>query len=443
LRATPRRGLRTVALAAAVTVLAALAAAVPATAEPSDPRRTQRPTPPAATDHSKPQRLTPEQQRRIPGASNRSRAESAGCNLTESEKQQRIARGKPNTICVRRLTAPPSIPSNGMGRSARMDPYNYTANVPQWCQDAPFYPDDWYIKRKEICSYGLFELTVRNTQSQAIVFDGVFSWGANSFSDASVLNYYDGMNVRLEGYSGTLAGLTMDSYAECETQWDGSCAQLEYHGFDAFQVLYQHEHESYGYWHNNLPETVNANEPENWVWNGTFVVLQYPNADSETLEFGNVYYNCDNLMPQPSYPGCVMRWYDPVAEYSAAEFSEFTAHLESARYQGFPGFEADPVLCPETFNQCGVALSRLTDQSLKALNYQTACPSSIPRPPGKQCDEYPPQSSYEGAYTSGGTNWDYMIIDATQNMYAGTLLGAFFGDNRVIRWDRFFFKVLP
>lgn len=444
----PRRRLRVAALAVAVAVFAALGAMAPAAADPdpsSGSRQTQRPTPPAATDHSKPQRAehphNPGQPTKI-----------GDCKpLTDAQKAQRLAAGETRTACVTRSNGNRNRPtlsvvSGGqIGRSATkvLDPFGYTSNIPQWCRDEPFTPDEWFYRRKDSCSYGWFQLTVRNTQSGQTVFDGIFTWGAYTFTDANVLNIYNGIQARLDSYTGNLAGLSMFSEMECGTEADASCNELEEHDFGAFQVIYQYEHDSWGVWQDVLPTETSTYEPMNWIWDQIQIILVYPGADIETLYFANMFFECDNLMPQPSSPGCVMRWYWPTLSYDASDLPEFTSHLEQARSLGFPGFRADSVLCPETFNECGVALSRLVDPVLKAANYNTACPPSIPRPPGKQCDEYPFQSSYEGAYTSTTGNWNYMMIDSWENGMAGSLLGSFLGGERIIRWDTYYVEVVP
>lgn len=89
-------------------------------------------------------------------------------------------------------------------------------------------------------------------------------------------------------------------------------------------------------------------------------------------------------------------------------------------------------------------------------NGDTACPSSLQRPDGYQCDEYPFRSTYNGAYTSGGgqarsqswcqmpdpertgpTGWSRCFILAGQNQSAGGILGGFYGSERILDGDAF------
>ncbi|WP_427168916.1 NucA/NucB deoxyribonuclease domain-containing protein (plasmid) [Streptomyces sp. C1-1] len=58
-------------------------------------------------------------------------------------------------------------------------------------------------------------------------------------------------------------------------------------------------------------------------------------------------------------------------------------------------------------------LTRLTNKEKITGNRRKACPSSLERPPGKQCDEYPMASTWQGADTGGG-NFSRRMIDDTE-----------------------------
>ncbi|WP_405531803.1 NucA/NucB deoxyribonuclease domain-containing protein [Streptomyces canus] len=60
-----------------------------------------------------------------------------------------------------------------------------------------------------------------------------------------------------------------------------------------------------------------------------------------------------------------------------------------------------------------------------AKNRNTACPSSLERPPGKQCDEFPFASTWQGANTGGG-NYSRRMINTTQNEDGGRALSRFY-----------------
>jgi hypothetical protein len=106
-------------------------------------------------------------------------------------------------------------------------------------------------------------------------------------------------------------------------------------------------------------------------------------------------------------------------------------HIADAQASGLPGAYGT--------NQ---PLTRLTDPVLRDRNGDTACPRSIPRPPGKQCDEYPFRSTWEGAFTGGG-RYSIRILDGDKNGRAGTALQTFYNNDRVIERDPFYVRITP
>lgn len=94
-------------------------------------------------------------------------------------------------------------------------------------------------------------------------------------------------------------------------------------------------------------------------------------------------------------------------KYSESELPELAGHIRDAQATGLPGATAE------------YPLHRLIDSVLVDKNRNTSCPSSIPRPPGKQCDEYRFASTLEGACTGCG-DYSTQMIDAIQNRDGGT-----------------------
>ncbi|MDI1455685.1 NucA/NucB deoxyribonuclease domain-containing protein [Streptomyces sp. NPDC003388] len=64
------------------------------------------------------------------------------------------------------------------------------------------------------------------------------------------------------------------------------------------------------------------------------------------------------------------------------------------------------------------------------------------RPAGKQCDEYPFASTWQGASTGGG-HFSWRMINVTQNEEGGKALGRFYLYNRVLEKDRFLVWIKP
>lgn len=155
-------------------------------------------------------------------------------------------------------------------------------------------------------------------------------------------------------------------------------------------------------------------------------------------------YRCDNNIPnRPA--GCVFGTVPAAYGFSTAAVPEFARHVLNAQDSGLPGGYGS-----------GTYLNRLTDKTLIRRNGTKACPSSLIRPTGRECDEYPFRSTMQGAYT-GGTNvvrtqpwcglndpartgskgWSRCFILREDNRRAGGLLGGFYSAQRMLDGDPF------
>ena len=162
---------------------------------------------------------------------------------------------------------------------------------------------------------------------------------------------------------------------------------------------------------------------------------------------------CDNAVPGNINAGCAFDQYVPTMQYaSSGPRAQVAAHISQAQASGLPGSAA-----ARSF------LHRLTNSTLSTKNGSTACGSPPPAPlapAGNSCDEYPFRSTYEGAYTGGGTartqpgcyyvvlnpstgssGYSICSVDAQQNSAAGSDLGGFYARNRVIDQDPFMVQV--
>lgn len=89
----------------------------------------------------------------------------------------------------------------------------------------------------------------------------------------------------------------------------------------------------------------------------------------------------------------------------------------------------------------GPALTRTLDQSLIRANRRKACPSSIPRPRGKSCDEYPFASTHQGA--SKNPDFSCHMVPRTQNTDEGRDIRLpFYNANRLLENDPFWVHVV-
>jgi hypothetical protein len=179
-----------------------------------------------------------------------------------------------------------------------------------------------------------------------------------------------------------------------------------------------------GYWH------VTFSNPA-WVATATG---DFTTADSR----------CDNAYSRVA-ANCVFPNVPATMSFSSTANPEFYNHVQRALLSGLPGAAGSSTY-----------LHRVFSPSVARQNGDTACPASLPRPTGMQCDEYPFRSTYEGAYTGGDptprsfpgcqmpdptrtgpSGFSRCFINATQNQSAGAYLGNFYRDQRMLATDPF------
>ena len=177
-------------------------------------------------------------------------------------------------------------------------------------------------------------------------------------------------------------------------------------------------------------------------WRITFNNPEWVATTSSDLTTGDS--RCDNAYTATK-PGCVLPTVPATMTFSRSTNPEFANHVERALLSGLPGQAGSTTY-----------LHRLYDAALSRKNGDTACPASLPRPSGKQCDEYPFRSTNEGAYTGGDStprSWDgcempdpprtgptgfsRCFINEKQNGSAGGLLGGFYLQQRMLTSDPF------
>ncbi|MFH9402709.1 hypothetical protein ACH4JS_23590 [Streptomyces sp. NPDC017638] len=119
-------------------------------------------------------------------------------------------------------------------------------------------------------------------------------------------------------------------------------------------------------------------------------------APTNDITLSTPVVRCDNALPGTSQIGCVMPYIPELVYSKRGEYPELAKHIEYAQNtKRLPGKHG-------TKNY----LTRLTDKTKIKQNRGKACPSSRHRPAGKECDEYPFASTWQGASTGGGKfNW--------------------------------------
>lgn len=146
----------------------------------------------------------------------------------------------------------------------------------------------------------------------------------------------------------------------------------------------------------------------------------------------------------------------PMMLYSySGPYEKLARHILAAQDSGLAGTHPDYGLSHPA------PLNRLIDAAQQDANYRRACPSSYPRPAGLSCDEYPFQSSQQGASTGGGpgrtfegcqvplpagtgpSGYSACMIDETDNSDGGNALGSFYLDQRMLNGDAFYVWITP
>lgn len=183
-------------------------------------------------------------------------------------------------------------------------------------------------------------------------------------------------------------------------------------------------------------------------WEMTLSGTGWGNSVTVTLNLAPS--RCDNAFTgRPA--GCVFPGVYGIAGIGQAAAPQYAQHVYGAQLSGLPGRLGT-----------GTYLNRLQDPVLKGKNYTKACPTSIRRPAGLQCDEYPFQSTKQGAYTSGATQarslpwckmpdpkrsgpsgWSRCFILPHDNLSGGGQLGGFYNAERMLDGDPFEVGYLP
>ncbi|MGW4395148.1 NucA/NucB deoxyribonuclease domain-containing protein [Amycolatopsis nivea] len=137
---------------------------------------------------------------------------------------------------------------------------------------------------------------------------------------------------------------------------------------------------------------------------------------------------CDNVFATSRAAGCVLPDVTPEIFYELnGPYPELALHIKEAQAKGLPGVYG------------GKPLTRTMKESVQEENNKKACPPSLPRPPGEDCDEYPFKSTWQGAAYGP---YDIKMINARQNQDGGRALQEFYYQERVIEEDPFWVGIV-
>jgi hypothetical protein len=328
-----------------------------------------------------------------------------GCSAVRREPAKYRTAGKKYVACLERRARPPA-------RSTKAN----ADDIPAWCVDYAW--NSWWIFREEGCGKfdGRIEIYDPQTKEQV----GLLTYAEYNYLNVSAGVTYWSHKLAIHKLSATglAVGTSVSGSTSCQV---GTECYLQAGTFPSQAIdvgsaraewLFRSRISAAGKWmlHQSMYHTVFTNP----FW-------QLP-GDPGNFTTPNV--RCDNALPGIPYAGCTIPEFSPVLAYSlSGPYPEVAAHIQSAQRWLPWAYGRDP-------------LTRETNQTAITANGNRACPSSLPRPPGKQCDEYAFRSTHQGAAQSG--RWSAQMVNATQNGGAGNALKNFYNNNRIIEADKFF-----
>lgn len=309
----------------------------------------------------------------------------------------------------------------------------------------------YWRTRRDVCRYSGYYVYKYNTQTGAELGRiymqlTQLSYGANLPDWASELK------IEVTQYDPILAGTSISGFANCV----GDCVVRSGSSIPAqplpgaggvITATAQYSTTKTG-------TGAIGNATNQWITEFRFTTGNPPIIYGGTeFDPGTPTIRCDSATPGVSGFGCVYPGYIPTITYSrTGTVAELARHIGDAQASGLPG--AWP---------SGTPLTRLAGPDDGQDNRDRACPDKLPRPTGKQCDEYPFASSNQGAskVTGVGRTFSYCqiieykqnqtgpdgfsacMIDRTQNLSGGGQLGVFYRTNRVIANDAFRVYISP
>ncbi|MET8757520.1 NucA/NucB deoxyribonuclease domain-containing protein [Lentzea sp. NPDC004782] len=328
------------------------------------------------------------------------------------------AHGSETVICV--------TPLQSGARPTKAEVSQQTIQpLPDWCYDHAF--DDWWATRTQMCMIDAWTVTVTRTVNGVVTPIGGFDYnGYNySYTSADMSTWASQTEIGMYNPWGDIAGIQVSGASSCTGACINGGADFPsqpvvpgaFPGGEAF-----------------FTSTATTRGSEGRASTTLTYYFTKPGATPSTPhDVPTPDVRCDHKLPgNNTVAGCIVYGIAPVMTYSlTTPYPELAAHIRDAQATGIPG---------SPFG--GSPLHRLIDPTLQQRNRDVACPDSLPRPPGKSCDEYPMASTWEGAAT-GVNNYSWRMIDEAQNSNGGNAMNTFYRNMRLLDWDAFYVGIVP
>ncbi|MBC2907857.1 NucA/NucB deoxyribonuclease domain-containing protein [Streptomyces cupreus] len=346
------------------------------------------------------------------------REASANTSAAEKAALAAIAATRQDAAEDATPAADPADEQDSAAAAARRSPWN----EPKWCIDAGV-DSTWYIERMRGCGIWRAEVNAIDVRTGRKIGGIKYLVVGYSFSARDSKTWaYQTRLMEVSRWGRAVNGTKASGSASCT----GKCKVAE--KIFPSQTI-SPSAEPYGQFF--MDTTINTAAAKQRGTGRSIASWRFSNsqwvAPSDATKLSTVEVRCDNALPgAPRQVGCVNLRAVPEISYSlTGPWPEIAKHIKDAQATGLPGKHG-------TTNY----LTRLTDRSKIKQNREKACPSSLERPPGKSCDEYPFASTWQGARHSGGP-FSRRMVNAQQNKKAGDALKGFYTYARVLEGDRF------
>lgn len=293
---------------------------------------------------------------------------------------------------------------------------------PKWCIDEGV-DSTWYMQRMRSCGVWRGKVNAKDVRTGRVVGTIKFLLIGYSFTARDAKTWASQVKLVEVSRSGkAVSGTKAYGSASCV----GKCKVTD-KDFPAQTISSRAE--PFGQFF--MKTTIDTKASKQRGTGRSVATIRFRNSDwltpSEAMKLSTVEVRCDNALPgAPKQVGCVNLRAVPVISYSlTGPWPEIAKHIKDAQADGKPGKYRTTDY-----------LTRLTDKKKITQNRDKSCPSSLERPPGKSCDEYPFASTWQGAKFSGGP-FSRRMVKAKQNTDAGRALKGFYTYSRVLEGDRF------
>jgi hypothetical protein len=353
----------------------------------------------------------------IPKPSEQPAPVAAAANACDDAAQQALADGQYGA-CVE-----PAELSADTVSAARDEIWKW----PDWCDDHGVV-NTWYITRTNGCGIFGYTLKVRDSRGRTVGGIDYLAVGYEFSARDSKRWAYQVVLLEARRWGQGTSGTKAQGKAKCKLKCKVANGSFPSQTISASK-------EPYGQFF--IDSTIDTTRRGKQGRGRGVITWKFTNpqwGSTNPLDLSTSDVRCDTALPGRSRkPGCINPGYIPEMVYAkSGPYPELAEHIQYAQNEkNLPGKHGTTRY-----------LERLTNTAKRNENREMACPSSLPRPEGKSCDEYPFATTWQGAATSGG-NFSRRMINAQQNSQGGNALNNFYTYNRIIEKDRFLMWIKP